>query len=631
MFFSYVTGDLIQIAAKLNRGVAVKILSGFVVLLCVFHLISIPFMFGAGSFTTLYYIYLASILAIAAAYIVISILKKRVPLQDDLALLHNVIRRKSFYQILHWLMWIAVILLILWHMKEVIVHIKFNVDDNFYVAESLTTLSRDTIMDTLPSCGIDGSVFPATYKLVSWELWISVLTRLFGTTPAVLCHSILPALLIPLQYMAYYIVGREFFKKRTSAFLMFVIFLNFMSGPSTYSQGAFLTLRIWQGKSVLVNIIMPLLLYLFIKMIKRRRVTLTDQLALFAVLLVSQAATTVGAYLTPVLYAVYAVTLLIILRKPKPFLKLLMPALFITPFVAAKLLLLINAGSLSSLSEGSGVHERSFNELFNNYFGLSLVIVFFILSIVIITFTLNTGPEKNLRFFFLISSLILIVFFINPLVMPFVESYITGVGVYWRMFWLLQPAIIIATGLTALCEIPKTGTARLALLLFCMICVLVSGRSIFKDEDYKESFKNRSKVSATTQKIVRNIRNDLADDEDISERDVILLVPRKLSFEVRQYADIPLIYYPYYTNNYTEYQTLTERFTLQSLYSSVYRKKTWTAEDMLRSAQILGLDYIAIGSGTAEKNAGDIPAQFELLYKGSRYSLYKTNADSSSR
>ena len=629
----YLTGDLVQMLFQVHKGICLKVLSGFVILLCLFHLTSLPFMYNDWPFTTLYTLFLCDLIGIIIAYSVISIVKRRIPLQDDLDGLRTAFRDIIKKRWWHLILWASALFLIIWHISMVILHVGHNVDDNFYISESVTILSRNRLMNVLPACGIEGSVFPATYILVSWETLIAAISKLFLVSPAVLCHSIIPAFLLPLHYMAYYAAAREFSRRKTALFLIFVLLLNFACGPSTYNQGAFLTLRIWQGKAVLVNILLPLLLYEFLRITKAKKLSLNNIFFLFSLLLASQAATTVGTYLAPVLYAVYAITFLIIHRKIKEFLKLLIPAAGITPFVLWKLWILLSAGTLGDLSEGTGVYDRSFRELLMRYFGFSLVVLFFIIAIIILAVRIRKGPQKSLRFFFLIATLLMIVFLINPLVMPFAERFITGSGVYWRVFWLLQITFVTALGLCYICEIPKKKLLQTAILLFLSIAILISGRSIFKDEDVKEKFKNHSKVSETTRRIVYTVRSEVerdnpdASDEEqaVIEQETILLLPKSLARELRQYADISLIYYPYYSNNYYAYQTDAEFEQLQYIYDLLYRKKSWNSKYLYNAVTTLGIDYVAIGSDTAEENAADIPFWFEAVYRGKRYTLYKTN------
>ena len=122
--------------------------------------------------------------------------------------------------------------------------------------------------------------------------------------------------------------------------------------------------------------------------------------------------------------------------------------------------------------------------------------------------------------------------------------------------------------------------------------------------------------------------NPRLEDEELSYlmRDAVLLLPRGISTEMRQYADIPLAYYVYYTNNYQEYQTEAESKLQRALYDSLYREKKWTADDIIAAADRLNIDYIAIGSDTAKENADQIPKRFEPIFTGARYTLYKTNS-----
>lgn len=632
---SYLTGDLAQLLFKVNRGIALKVLSGFVLLLCLFHLTSLPFMFTGASFSLLCSLFLGEVCAVLLAFIILSILKKRIPFRDDFRNLSLVIRSIAANRWWYFLLWGVLCVLILLHVSFVLRYVGINVDDNFYVAESLTFLSRDRMMDTLPSCGIEGSVFPPTYLLVSWEAFLAALSKFFAVTPAAFCHSLLPAFLIPLHYTACYAAAREFSRKRAACALLLIVFLNFACGPSTYNQGAFLTLRIWQGKAAMVNILLPILLYLFLRITKTKAVRARTVLFLFAVLLAAGAATTVGTYLAPVLYGVYTLAFLIIVRKLKPFLKLLIPAGLITPFVLLKVWLLFSAGTLTDLSEGNGVFDRSFTELLIRYVGFSLVPLFFVLALIILAVKLKKGPAKPLRFFFLLTTALLVVFFLNPWMMPFTEHYVTGTGVYWRMFWLLQITLVIGIAFSELCEIPKVSVSRIAVLLLLSVIIMVSGKSIFKDEDVNsKGFDNREKISKTTLGIADSVKKEirLADpdgtEESLKEKEqhTVLMLPRKLSDELRQVADLCLIHYIYYSNNYYAYQSDDEFFVTKALFHTLYTQKTWKPDQLADAVSYLGVDYVAIGTNTASSNADNIPPSFKVVFSNSRYTLFQTNA-----
>lgn len=618
---------------KAENGIAAKILTGFTTLLCLFHLTSLPFMYNEWPFTSLYWLFLSEFFAICIAYCLLSFLKKRIPLKEDIKTLISSIREIAKNRWWQYLILLASVLLILWQFVMVILHVSYNTDDNFYIGESVTYLNRNVMMTTLPASGMEGSVFPATYLLVSWEAFIAVLSKLFMTEPAALCHSVLPVFLIILHYMMLYLIGREFGKDRSFLIVLFGAFLNLVSGPSTYDSGAFLILRIWQGKAVLVNLFLPLLLYVFIRIVKAKKVSLPNIFYLFAVLLGSQAASTVGTYLAPVLYAVYTLAFLIIVRKWKEFFKLFIPAAGITPFVLWKIWLLISAGSLESLQEGSGVNARSFYELATRYFGWNLAPLLLILAIVILAIRFRGEKKDSLQFFFLISTAVLIVLFINPFTMPYVEKYITGVGVYWRVFWLLQTNIVIAAGLARFCLLPSKKLVQSVLVVFASCILLISGHNIFLDEDVYDSFDNPQKVSSDTIQIASAIEADVsAKDPDLTEAEIqqlmqesIVLMPRDLSRELRQYKDIALIYYVYVSNNYMEYQTKYEYSRMNKLYKSLYTYQNIEPEYVRKEVKFLGIDYVAIPKAIEKAMADSLPEDFELICNGSDYNLYKTN------
>ena len=618
---------------KAANGIASKILSGFTVLLCLFHLTSLPFMYNEWPFTSLYWLFLSEFIAICIAYCLLSFLKKRIPLKADILTLIKSIRDMAKNRWWQYLVLLAAILLILWQCVMVILHVSYNTDDNFYIAESVTYLNRNVMMNTLPASGMEGSVFPATYLLVSWEAFVAFLSKLFLTEPAILCHSVLPVFLILMHYMVLYRIGREFGKDHAFLVVLFGAFLNLVSGPSTYDSGAFLILRIWQGKAVLVNLFLPLLLYVFIRLLKEKRVSLVHIFYLFAILLASQAASTVGTYLAPVLYAVYALAFLIIVRKWKEFFKLFIPAAGITPFVLWKIYLLLSAGSLQSLSEGTGVNARSFYELATRYFGWNLAPILLLLAIIILAIRFRGQKKDPLQFLFVISTAVLLVLFINPFTMPYVESYITGVGVYWRVFWLLQANIVIAAGLSRLVLLPKRKLAQSALVLFISCVLLLSGHNMFQDEDVRDSFDNPQKVSVDTIGIASAIEADVASkDPDLTEEEIrdlmaesVVLMPRDLSRELRQYKDIALIYYVYVSNNYMEYQTKYEYTRMNTLYKALYTYQNADPEYVRKEVRFLGIDYVAIPSDTEKAMADSLPEDFELICNGSDYKLYKTN------
>ena len=110
-------------------------------------------------------------------------------------------------------------------------------------------------------------------------------------------------------------------------------------------------------------------------------------------------------------------------------------------------------------------------------------------------------------------------------------------------------------------------------------------------------------------------------------KESIVLMPRDLSRELRQYKDISLIYYVYISNNYMEYQTKYEYSRLNALYNSLYKYQNITPDYVRREVKFLGINYVAIPADKEKAIADSLPEDFELICNGSDFKLYKTNIE----
>ena len=80
-----------------------------------------------------------------------------------------------------------------------------------------------------------------------------------GIHPAIIAHSVLPLILIPLTYLVYYRIGMRLFKgafRKTAVFLILVSLLQIFGNTSIYTNATFFLMRTWQGKSVLCNFVL---------------------------------------------------------------------------------------------------------------------------------------------------------------------------------------------------------------------------------------------------------------------------------------------------------------------------------------------------------------------------------------
>ena len=138
-------------------------------------------------------------------------------------------------------------------------------DDAFYIGTAVTSVNTDSIFQYDCYTGAEYAVLPSRYILSPFPIFLAVLAQISGMHPTIIAHTVFPLLLIPLSYYVYWLIGRQMFQQsrdQAAVFLLLVSVVQMFSYYSVYTAGAFLLLRIWQGKAVLANILLPAVFYL---------------------------------------------------------------------------------------------------------------------------------------------------------------------------------------------------------------------------------------------------------------------------------------------------------------------------------------------------------------------------------
>ncbi len=151
-----------------------------------------------------------------------------------------------------------------------VVGVHYDDDDAFYVATATTAIDTNTIYRYTPFTGAEYSDLPARYVLSPWPMFSAVLSYIFNMRPIIVFHTMLPALIIPASYGVLYLMGQAIWREdpdreaKTYGFLIAASFLQIFSAFSTWSVGMRLLIRVWQGKTVLASVVIPLLMMLMI-------------------------------------------------------------------------------------------------------------------------------------------------------------------------------------------------------------------------------------------------------------------------------------------------------------------------------------------------------------------------------
>ena len=161
--------------------------------------------------------------------------------------------------------------LILWQLYFIHHHMYLEWDDTYYVNIANEAVVSDKIYWVYPETGTMAD-FDKRYVLSLWPIFYAWLSKLIGVSPTIMAHTIFPWLMIPLAYMVYFMISKEWFsddRQMQGMFLTFAVLLHmFMSGTHT-SGITFLSITPWVGKGVLAAILIPELFYVFLRCANR--------------------------------------------------------------------------------------------------------------------------------------------------------------------------------------------------------------------------------------------------------------------------------------------------------------------------------------------------------------------------
>ena len=171
--------------------------------------------------------------------------------------------------------------------------------------------------------------------------------------------------------------------------------------------------------------------------------------------------------------------------------------------------------------------------------------------------------------------------FLNPLFSKFVSGHITGVPVYWRLFWNLQLTFIVVA---AICIVARNVQYRMP-MLFMVICIVLCQNGFIYIRENFEWIKNPEKANATSYNIVKTL-----EDDSISE-DITIFAPEEYTYDIRQISGkIKLAW-----SRYAHPEDLC------GIYSYIYENRT-ISQDMIEILKEHGINYLVLYQGTEFAN-----------------------------
>lgn len=277
-----------------KNNIILAFVLGYIIQFAIGQLISVPLIFKGGTLTDLVRVYVAVISVLSIISFVINVFRVKEIIIDIFANIKNM-------PILLSLMLIILIVM------QLAVYVKYghiDDDDATYVATATVAVQTDTLYKYSATTGTDSPWEQSImrYRLGPFPLFYAIVSKVIDIHPAIVAHFILPLIFLPIVYMIYWLFAKELFednKKSSVLFMIFICVLHFFSHYNGKNNFIFALIRIWQGKAVLANIIIPLiiLLYLYTEKYNLRYISF---ISIFLSILAGNFATTMAIAMAPV-------------------------------------------------------------------------------------------------------------------------------------------------------------------------------------------------------------------------------------------------------------------------------------------------------------------------------------------
>lgn len=142
----------------------------------------------------------------------------------------------------------------------------FDGDDAYYGAQALIAQQIDTLYRVNPYTGRSAPL-DVRHCLALFPIWEAYIGSISGIHVTILCHSVIPFVLIPLTYIVYYQIGKALFEKKKQLLPVFMVLIalwQMFGNISIYTTETFFLTRTWQGKSFAGNFVIPAVIWIFL-------------------------------------------------------------------------------------------------------------------------------------------------------------------------------------------------------------------------------------------------------------------------------------------------------------------------------------------------------------------------------
>ena len=257
---------LLPLLPKRLQTPGVTLIAGYILLFTMLELVGIPIVLTVvyHGFTTFMWWFAPVLVVMALAGIVVTYLRCK-PIFSE----NCILNRKNF-KLEEKILLIFFVLLVGFQMYMAFTRASFDGDDAYYNVQAVIAQQIDTLYRVNPDTG-SSAPLDIRHGLALFPIWEAFIGSMSGLHATIVCHSVIPLLLIPLTYILYFQIGRLLFDKRKELLPMFMLLLalwQMFGNISIYTTETFFLTRTWQGKSFAGNFIIPAVIWIFLALFK---------------------------------------------------------------------------------------------------------------------------------------------------------------------------------------------------------------------------------------------------------------------------------------------------------------------------------------------------------------------------
>lgn len=248
---------------KASEDITISLLAGFFFYYSLFTLIAVPVMYRWRPLSMLSNIWMVVVLVISIISLVVN--RKYIMAMSRMAVCG--LKESGWF-------WISVLMLVLLECAIVLYSYQFTLDAAYYVANVTTTVQTNSLNIYDPYTGDWMNHFEMRYFFATYPLQDAVMCKIFAVPALYQTKIIMASVVIFLTNMLYYMIGRLLFSDKEKVKILFMMLfagiINFFF-ITIYTSSNFLLTRTYEGKSILGNVILPAVLYLYIRILREEK------------------------------------------------------------------------------------------------------------------------------------------------------------------------------------------------------------------------------------------------------------------------------------------------------------------------------------------------------------------------